>query len=707
MEVRGQLISSPSYNCPALPLEESPPVKMERLRVLLERQRGLQETLTLKLRELRRVCLQEAELTGRLPAEYPLEPGEQPHPVRRRAAPIPPQPRGLCPSGMLALETLEREVSVQRQIAAAARRLALAPELSAEQRRRRRQVQADASQRLLELEEQLRAARALLGLPLPMLSGHGGPGLPGLRTRVAQLSQDDASRSESSSLSESASHENGECDPWRMAGRDRNQEPTCPTKMSPLCLPLPSEDPHSERPALPKARDQLRASVSAGGSPERRPPWKVTPPLPASELYGDLKSRRNSVASPTSPSRTLPRSISSFEGRSVPATPVLARGPAPQFCRLEGLHSRQWSGSQDSQMGFPHTDGPWERAFLVSGRTRRSNSSEALLVDRGAGISSFACARLPPEGPPVSPPCKSNESIFERPAPVPPPAFSSRTAGPLDPPRAARPSSAAPPAPRGRPLPAYGDLLLDYYLARGGQCWSEGPGHLSCRDGLLVFFPPAPSALQGDGGGGIGSPLLRAKDPAPHGGPGRGLTSRTKSDDGGPLPGSFWAGSGPSRYHSQPDQSAADPRGGHKALALEGLRDWYIRNVGSTGGGTVAGLHPSTRGLLPEGQALHPSPFSWHHSSYPQGLLLHTAHGTEAGPEPYLGYAGVALPSAAAAAAAAAATALPHSLSFTAPPVSGSCPDSPAPQEMEGEAVSKWPPGVPPPSLWLASALEH
>lgn len=79
----------------------------------------------------------------------------------------------------------------------------------------------------------------------------------------------------------------------------------------------------------------------------------------------------------------------------------------------------------------------------------------------------------------------------------------------------------------------------------------------------------------------------------------------------------------------------------------------------------MTGLHPSARGFFPEGQALHPSPFSLHHSSSPQGLLLHTAHGHEAGPEPYLGYAGVALPSVAAAAA------LPHSLSFTAPPASG------------------------------------
>lgn len=57
-------------------------------------------------------------------------------------------------------------MSVQQQIAAAARRLALAPDLSTEQRRRRRQVQADALRRLHELEEQLGDVRARLGLPV-------------------------------------------------------------------------------------------------------------------------------------------------------------------------------------------------------------------------------------------------------------------------------------------------------------------------------------------------------------------------------------------------------------------------------------------------------------------------------------------------------------------------------------------------------------
>lgn len=80
---------------------------------------------------------------------------------------------------------------MQQQIAAAARRLALAPELSAEQRRRRRQVQADALRRLHELEEQLGDLRARLGLPMLPLSTGAVITAQGvcLGTRLAQLSQ--------------------------------------------------------------------------------------------------------------------------------------------------------------------------------------------------------------------------------------------------------------------------------------------------------------------------------------------------------------------------------------------------------------------------------------------------------------------------------------------------------------------------------------
>lgn len=80
---------------------------------------------------------------------------------------------------------------MQQQIAAAARRLALAPELSAEQRRRRRQVQADALRRLHELEEQLGDLRARFGLPVLPLSTGAVITAQGvcLGMRLAQLSQ--------------------------------------------------------------------------------------------------------------------------------------------------------------------------------------------------------------------------------------------------------------------------------------------------------------------------------------------------------------------------------------------------------------------------------------------------------------------------------------------------------------------------------------
>lgn len=628
MEVKGQLINSPNFKVSAALFGDAiPQVKSERLRGLLDRQRALQEALSLKLQELRKVCLQEAELTGQLPPECPLEPGEQPQLVRRRPQAArtypPPHPNAahhsLCPAEELALEALEREVSVQQQIAAAARRLALAPELSAEQWRRRRQVQADALRRLQELEEQLGDYRARLGLPvlppppqsLPLATGPGITSGVCLGTRLAQLSQEDVVlHSESSSLSESgASHDNEE---------HRG------------CFPL------SERPSPPKAWELLPGQLRSvsGTSPEHRTPWKPPP----SDLYGDLKSRRNSVASPTSPTHSLPRSASSFEGRSVPATPVLPRGTGPQLCKPEGLHSRQWSGSQDSQMGFPRVDPASDRASLFAARTRRSNSSEALLVDRAQ--SSPPVPLVPPTaGPPV---CKSSEVLYERPQPI--PAFSSRTTGPPDPPRASRPSSAAP-ASRGalRIPPVCGDFLLDYALERGlprgassgpggGTGWgelvpaSEAPGPLSRRDGFIAMLPGPPPAYATDNS----SPLLRNKDPQPRG-------PRPKPC-GLPMEASEGLEVHPNSLLWMPPPTRIAPtaeRSGHKNLALEGLRDWYIRNSGLA-------IGPQRRPVLPHLGSQHP-PFL-HARCYEVGPALYGA------------------PSQAP---------LPHSRSFTAPPVSG------------------------------------
>ncbi|XP_042308468.1 coiled-coil domain-containing protein 120 isoform X2 [Sceloporus undulatus] len=474
MEVKGQLINSSSYSSSeALQRDLCPRIRLERVQELLEKQRALQQVLSLRLKELRRVCLQEAELTGKLPPEYPLEPGERPQPVRRRPGLAYRNTNVMKNEEAPSLEELTRELALQQQVTEAARRLAVAPELTAEQRRRRRQVQADAAQRLRELEAQVAECRMRLGK---------GP--------LQRISHEEAFHSESSSLSESASHENDDPHSFH-SSKVSNHQGT-----------------FSDRPSPPKARDHLRAISS---SPDRRPGWRLLQP----DLYSEAKDRRNSVASPTSPTRTLPRSVSSFEGRSVPATPVLARNACSgshQFrSEAPALHPRQWSGSHDSQLGPPSRDTSADRASLFAARTRRSNSSEALIE------------RAPSEDPllPTGPPFKSAEALT--------PSVSGRN-----------------------PRPLYNDLLVDYYVER--RCWGGGGGgeHLSRRDG-----PPQP-----EWGGFPESPVQRRARPA----------ARTKSC--GPLlpPQSREVGYAPPLLHPQ--------RNFHKALALEGLRDWYLRNAG-------------------------------------------------------------------------------------------------------------------------------
>ncbi|XP_074926671.1 coiled-coil domain-containing protein 120 [Chelonoidis abingdonii] len=392
MEVKGQLITSSSYNSAGADREAAPRVAT-------------------------------------------LEPRRDPHPHRRKSgtAHRGPAPRQRWPGSCW------RELAVQAAGGGGCSApWPLAQELTEQHRRRGRQVQAEAAQRLRELEGQLGETRARLGAP--------------------RGAHDEAFTSENSSLSEAASHEN--------------------------------DDPHGFHPpkggpSSPRSRDHLR---TVSGSPDRRPSWRGPP----TELGGGAASRRSSLASPTSPNRTLPRSVSSFEGRSVPATPVLTRNicsGSQNFRPDAPAAARQWSGSQDSQLGPPSRDpsADWAPPAFTA-RTRRSNSSEAL-IERGT----------PPEDPPF----------------------------------------------RSPPRPPYAEILLDYYLERQG--WPAGD-HLSRRDA-----PPPPGWRYAE------SPLPRR-------------AGRAKS-------------CGPPPQSQLPPAPQCPPRAVHKALALEGLRNWYLRNAGGAGGG--------------------------------------------------------------------------------------------------------------------------
>ncbi|KAI5093539.1 coiled-coil domain containing 120 [Silurus meridionalis] len=59
-------------------------LQAERISDLQEKKRGLQTLLSSREKELREVCLLEAELTGKLPFDFPLKVGEQPPVVQRR-----------------------------------------------------------------------------------------------------------------------------------------------------------------------------------------------------------------------------------------------------------------------------------------------------------------------------------------------------------------------------------------------------------------------------------------------------------------------------------------------------------------------------------------------------------------------------------------------------------------------------------------------
>lgn len=78
MEVKGQLITAPD------PLTCPDRKQRERMAELQEKRRSLQALLSTRLAELRRICLQEAELTGTVSTDFPLEAGEKPPCVRRR-----------------------------------------------------------------------------------------------------------------------------------------------------------------------------------------------------------------------------------------------------------------------------------------------------------------------------------------------------------------------------------------------------------------------------------------------------------------------------------------------------------------------------------------------------------------------------------------------------------------------------------------------
>ncbi|KAG8316942.1 FERM domain-containing protein 4A [Homalodisca vitripennis] len=149
---------------------ESPQPKVEMVASLQSRKDSLEAKLKEKNEELKALCIQEAELTGVLPPETPLEAGESPPVFRRRVGTVFTYPENLInklkSKEEESLATLELEFNIQTGIAEAARSLANDSTASKAARRKHRVVYQQSQRRLLELEARLNLLRQASRCPL-------------------------------------------------------------------------------------------------------------------------------------------------------------------------------------------------------------------------------------------------------------------------------------------------------------------------------------------------------------------------------------------------------------------------------------------------------------------------------------------------------------------------------------------------------------
>uniref|UniRef100_A0A8C7FJ92 FERM domain containing 4B n=2 Tax=Oncorhynchus kisutch TaxID=8019 RepID=A0A8C7FJ92_ONCKI len=171
-------------------------LKKEKIADLKNKEKDLQDSLTQKLEELKKICLREAELTGRLPKEYPLDSGEKPPVVRRRMGTAF-KLDDLFPYDDPHLRNLESRFALQQKIVEAAKKLANEAELCKTVKKKRRRNCLDAIRKLQEIEEEINKYRIKTGKKPTM--------------RASIIIADDVNLAELSSLSDSLTLDDGEC----------------------------------------------------------------------------------------------------------------------------------------------------------------------------------------------------------------------------------------------------------------------------------------------------------------------------------------------------------------------------------------------------------------------------------------------------------------------------------------------------------------
>ncbi|KAM8830432.1 FERM domain-containing protein 4B isoform 2-T3 [Synchiropus picturatus] len=328
----GSLVSTGSADS-----EMSEEQKKEKLAELRKKEQAIQDILAKKTKELKKICLREAELTGKLPKEYPLSSGERPPQIRRRVGtafklddlfPYHEDPF---------LRNLESRFALQQKIVEAAKKLANEGELCKTVKKKRRRNCLDAMQKLQQIEDEMNQYRIKKGKKPTQ--------------RASVIIADELNRSDGSSMSSlPLDDDDSDCASQRPRSRS--------VQGSPQLSPMRSlgGDYDSERSAPPRENHQHKNHCRIA-------------------FEGQLGPRAVS-STQSSPYRTVPRPPR--DPHSMSSSPIMTRNAYSSIqLRSDGSpHSfRHRSGSLESRL---RKDMESEKPVFILSPAHRSNSTELL-----------------------------------------------------------------------------------------------------------------------------------------------------------------------------------------------------------------------------------------------------------------------------------------------------------------------------------------
>ncbi|XP_068450005.1 FERM domain-containing protein 4B isoform X3 [Clinocottus analis] len=343
MASNGSLISAGSADS-----EVSEEQKKEKVAELKKKEKHLQDTLAQKIEELKKICMREAELTGRLPDEYPLATGEKAPHIRRRVGtafklddlfPYDEDPH---------LRNLESRFALQQKIVEAAIKLSNEGDLCKTVKKKRRNNCLDAMRKLEEIEKEINAYRIKKGKKPTQ--------------RASLILADDVNPSDLSSLSDSLTLDD---DDELSSQRQRSRSVQ-----------------YSPRPHHAGTLD-IHYNDRRGSANEQHADSRFNYGHVQESLHCSHSDALSSHSSPFKPASRQPR-----DARSMPPTPLLTRNAySSNQLRSEDApqHFRQRSGSLESQSRLM-TEAEPPVPTLTFSPARRSNSTEVL--DDGSSYTS-------------------------------------------------------------------------------------------------------------------------------------------------------------------------------------------------------------------------------------------------------------------------------------------------------------------------------